>query len=153
MTTTTTSLPRQQILGDKFGIYRIFEEAIEYAAEEIHISPSSLKIYSLSEINSFKVYKKICTEVYNDTTHVLPEILSSYVKRACTGEYSNEHTRLSSEECDKFMAAFNDKFNIKLSAFFQAKKQENLNLDSEKPPTSLEEVSISSQDVTQGRGL
>nr|WP_264686247.1 ankyrin repeat domain-containing protein [Wolbachia endosymbiont (group B) of Polyommatus icarus] len=136
----------QQILGYTLSINHAFEKAVKYAARESRIP------IRLLDIDFLEVYKGIYTKVASNKLNEVPEFLSLYIEKACTGE---QVAKLNSKKCNQFMVVFNNRLNIDyykdaddtLPSSSHTEQQRSFNLQSNKPNNYLEDVSVNSTQV------
>ncbi|WP_265024934.1 ankyrin repeat domain-containing protein [Wolbachia endosymbiont (group B) of Protocalliphora azurea] len=136
----------QQILGYTLSINHAFEKAVKHAARESRIP------IRLLDIDFLEVYKGIYTKVASNKLNEVPEFLSLYIEKACTGEQA---AKLNSKKCNEFMAAFNNRLNVDyhkdaddtLPSSSHTEQQRSFNLQSNKPNNYLEDVSVNSTRV------
>jgi len=151
-TATDTGFSEKQRLGYTLSINDNFEKAVRYAAKE-----SGIPIRSL-DVDFFKVFEEIYTNIDSGKFYQIPEVLSSYAKKACIDE------QIGTQKCNKFIDAFEKKLSIEnilimLTSYREADDISDhiiqpgvFNLGNENSPQShLENVSISSGNITQAK--
>lgn len=153
ISSNTRGITEQEASGYALSVTEKFRKVVEQAALK-----SGISIHRLN-IDFMEIQKEITKKVIGGKFNEIPEVLSSYVEKACS---SREAGKLSPKKFDKFMIEFNKRLDLIVNQSMQQilnnrestlevndVKEQQISLE---PKSYLSDTSVQGH-LTQDRGL